>query len=379
MIECKLCHKMFLTLNTHIERTHKTKINDYKIRFGQDAPLYSDETKKAQSKNATSPFMVRHWTKKGFSEAEAIELAKPYLKNNADNAKIYSPRCIEHWVKKGFSQEDAKVKVSDYQRRGLKFYTDLLGEKDGEIKFKAVIKSLTYANSSDGLREKGFSDDDIRKYKDHRSLAHFEDKYGKIEGEELYKISIKEHRKYSFRCIEYWMRLGYSEEESKKKVSVIQVRNLETFILKYGEVDGLIKYKAWTISSQTGRTGGISKESIVYFQELKTFCDKNFISYISEYRIGRENGRNYYYDLCLPELKIIFEYDGAAFHADPLNEDLNWIGRHGLTYAESLNNDIKKQTHAEIQGFTIVRIHSTRKKYIKIIDIVKERINESRI
>jgi hypothetical protein len=375
MIECKLCHNMFLTLNTHLERTHNVKISDYKNKFGNDTPLYSDETKKKQSKNATSPFMIRHWINKGYSENQAKELVKPYLDKNAENARIYSPRCVEHWLGKGYTNKEAIDAVSEYQTRDLKFYQNKYGDLSGLLKFNKIMESLHYSNTSEFLYSLGMDDKDIRKYKDHASLSYFTGLLGDEEGLRVYEEKCKSHRKYSPRCIEYWKRLGFDDNESIDLLSHFQTRNLETFIQKYGKELGLIKYSNWVKDSQTKRNGNISKESILYFKPLLEYCDNNSIPYEGEYRIERETGRNFYYDMAIPSLNLIFEYDGCMFHADALNPDYDWIGRHGLTYKESLDRDAEKQRHAELFGFKVIRVYSKRKKDFDLIQIIKENYN----
>jgi len=70
-------------------------------------------------------------------------------------------------------------------------------------------------------------------------------KYYNITNEEARSLFLKkyENRASLPNQIEYWTRKGYSEEDAKKQVSLSQNRtSMESFISRYGETEGLIKY-----------------------------------------------------------------------------------------------------------------------------------------
>lgn len=78
-------------------------------------------------------------------------------------------------------------------------------------------------------------------------------------------------KEYSIRCKEYWMRIGYSEEEAIEQVAIKQKRDLNHFIKLYGEEKSLIKWNErqtkWqkTLNSKTQEEiDSINKKKAVY-------------------------------------------------------------------------------------------------------------------
>lgn len=170
-----------------------------------------------------------YWILLGFSEDEALK------KSKLERRKC-SPRCIEYWIKCGLNKNEALIKIKDIQNNGKsnKGSTRTEEQKQKMKTFQLKLQTLDYW---------------IEKYGEELGTKKFlEFKNKKIEnGKSLKNIRLsKNPNTYiegSIRRPEYWMKQGYSEEESKLIVSKSQSRGIDFYIQKYGEDDGLKKWK----------------------------------------------------------------------------------------------------------------------------------------
>ena len=149
--------------------------------------------------------------------------------------------------------------------------------------------------------------------------------------------------------LEYWKKKGYSDEDAKKMLSERQrTFTLEKCIAKYGEEDGKRIYadrqKKWlatlnkrygdkweelSASKSPGSCHKFSYESQALFWEIESKrIDKtpravfalSGESNNNEFVFHRKNGRKYFLDYCIPELKCVIEYDGGAWHNESTKE-----------------------------------------------------------
>ena len=83
-----------------------------------------------------------------------------------------------------------------------------------------------------------------------------------------------------------------------------------------------------------------SKESISYFMPLLESLDEKNIKYYvgiegnREFFISVKNEQTYFYDLCIPSLNLILEYNGVAWHAK--EGDDKW--KHPITKQSYIEN-----------------------------------------
>lgn len=138
-----------------------------------------------------------------------------------------------------FDDEKLKNIINDYVKNGLPVYK--IGKKnnvDG-----SVIKRLLNENNVEIINESPFS------------LSYWI-KRGFNEDESLKKIN-------GFKpcIIDYWLNKGFSKEESKLKVELHLMNTERSFIEKYGEENGKIKYQ----ESRKINSKGNSKRSVEYW------------------------------------------------------------------------------------------------------------------
>jgi len=170
-----------------------------------------------------------YWKLLGFSEEESASKAKL-------ECKKCSPRCLEYWLKKGLTEEESLIKIKEIQNNGEKNIGSKRTEKQKQNMklIQTKIKDVNYW---------------IEKYGEELGNQNFLDfKNKQIENGKFskkYRLNINPNTYIdgSIRRPEYWMKLGYSEEESKIMVSKSQSRGLNFYIKKYGNEEGKEKWK----------------------------------------------------------------------------------------------------------------------------------------
>jgi hypothetical protein len=143
--------------------------------------------------------------------------------------------------------------------------------------------------------------------------------------------------------VKYWLKRGYSLEESIKQISIRQTTfSLNHCIQKYGEENGrkrwLKRQEKWIESHKKSRKNKFSKISQEMFWEIYNIIklDKNFI-FFAELDSDKKmdlSGINHEYKLNLPErillpdfinikTKKIIEFDGTYWHNEYIIKSTN--------------------------------------------------------
>lgn len=115
----------------------------------------------------------------------------------------------------------------------------------------------------------------------------------------------------------------------------------------------------------------ISKQSIKFFDDLKTRLKLNHILYYNENEFGLKNsdGKYFKYDFTDNINKIIIEYNGDYWHPKCYN-DPDWKNKL-IDCNETYKNDLIKKECAEAHGFKIYYIweHEVNEDYEKCLNI----------
>jgi len=224
----------------------------------------------------------------------------------------------------------------------LEYQTLLYGDVMGKTKYLELNKKKTkgFDHSSDAQREKG---------------------------KKSAKLS-KGNKEWSVRGLGYWIKKGYTKDESLEKVKAIQITNcLDRYIKKYGIDEGTQKFNdrkntwkktmnssiigkkrslgLWRYVERYGEAEGEKKyiemrikrnskcsigrasaESLDALSPIIRILDQNGINYYigiegnKEWFIfNKKEKKMFFYDLTIPSLGIIVEYHGEGFHPNP-----NW-------------------------------------------------------
>lgn len=273
----------------------------------------------------------------------------------------------EFWIKRGLCEEDAIKKISELQSRNSKKFK---GKRSGKNK--------------NNLREKGYTEEQIRL----ACLSELNIEYwinmGFTEEEAIYKISEKQRHAAGFvdynnrllpSNVEYWLKRGYSDEEALLEVKKSQTTfSKEICIKKHGYDNGIEIFnertRKWlnSLLKNGNLTIGYSKISQILFDSLKNFLNDDFLYATNggEFKIKRDDGGYYVYDfVCLKKNKII-EYNGDMYHANPSKykfDDNPHPFRKYLTANMIWEKDFNKIETAKNEGFDILVIWDSEFRY----------------
>ena len=225
---------------------------------------------------------------------------------------------------------------------------------------------------------------------------------------EIQKENVKKRTKHSYKnfsekikySVDYWLKLGYSLEESeilRKPYLDLMKNDLTTLIHKYGEEDGTNlwikrceKYKETMSKNLCNRrvAGYVSKESLRFFIPLYKFCRRLGIKR-KEIYFGISGSREFFirddsllknggkfYDFCIPKLDVIIEYHGTFWHTRKVEEWRNpW-----MDYDVVDTNDLYKITLAKQRNMEYHIVWSDddlNSRYNEMCVLIRNKINES--
>lgn len=291
--------------------------------------------------------------------------------------KIYNNRNyyqLDHYLKKGKTVEEAELLIKDLKSRtsgNKQNFIKRYGKELGEIKFNE------FRNKSAHSKEK------------------FIEKYGEIEGNNKWIIyrSKKDSVSKEFHKRKY----GDKWEQKYKERIKNTIVTPQKYIIKYGEELGKIKYSE-LIKSRIKKIVGASKKSIEFFSPiLYKLSYMNIKYYVGtdrrEYHVYcAETNKNYFYDLVIPELRLVLEYNGIHIHPNPKTfteeQKIKWrCPFRKIGYQEALDFDnFKSNLIKKLRNFDVYHIFSDEistiegldKKYIEIYNLIEERNNENK-
>lgn len=157
---------------------------------------------------------------------------KKYLQGNTLKFRMFLYGKLE-----GKHQYDDYIKKISYSRT-LDAYIDKYGKSEGTKKYLEKNKKLSVGYNT--LKNKGLSDEEIKKIKDaHSTKSSLKNKYGEKE----YKNYLLSEKYFNPRNKEKVIKkFNFSEEEAVAYINSVQRRDLKFFIKKYGDEVGKLKY-----------------------------------------------------------------------------------------------------------------------------------------
>ena len=312
---------------------------------------------------------LEYWIEHGWNEVDAlVELDK-----RNKELKQRNRLCEEYWVNKGYTKEEAINEISKQQQKSSK-----------------CVKTY-HGKSKKMLKEKGYSDEDIKRICLTPTNSEFWVNRGYSENEAKFKISELQKEKnnkliklrkdnpnnYSATTstqLGYWLNKGYSKKESKIKLSERQKTfSKEICIQKYGEEEGKKRFterqNKWSKSLSTGGNLkiGYSKISQDLFNVLlETYDIDNrnniyFATHNKEYKLDKceSEGGIWLYDFTDINNKKIIEFHGDMFHGNPKKykaTDYPHPFRKTITAQKMWDKDKRKLDVAIEEGFGVLVI-----------------------
>lgn len=104
-------------------------------------------------------------------------------------------------------------------------------------------------------------------------------------------------------------------EERAREINRSKSQTLENLIKKYGEEEGLTKWKRYI----NNKRSGFSKMSQDFFKKLDKYISHKYTTqYASKggEKVINRDGHAIHLDYYIPELKLCVEFNGGCFHGD---------------------------------------------------------------
>lgn len=277
-------------------------------------------------------------------------------------------RFVEGWRYDGLDKVhrtpeslDLERKVSilrelGHNRQSKIYFTTQFGERLGEIKFKELQTFQALTNSKE---YKGMTDEEFKRYNHSRAitLENMVKKYGEEEGTRVFN-EYREKQRYKKSKQRYIDEFGEEQGlEIFKEINKKKVPTLENFQRKYGDKEGLERFKTLCKHHKSF----YSKIASEMFEQIETQCKGlklkfYFAPKTSEFFI-RNTREVFFYDCYIKKLKLIIEFNGDVFHANPemfCESDCPNPYRKDLTSKEIWDFDKKKLDLARTKGYNII-------------------------
>lgn len=262
-----------------------------------------------------------------------------------------------------------KIGADHYEKRKelnrikntLEWYINRFGEIEGPLKYAEKNSKLSV--SVRALKKNGFSDEEIAKIrqtqatKSAMTLENFISRYGEIEGTLKYQNWLSKAKERSNTTVQYWIKKGYSEEESKLILKKRQATStLDKFISKYGEEEGTKKY----LDVNKRKTANWKCNTHV------SNLEKHFLDNLSKITYIDNKGRQcrlkikekvIFCDYLCAEKNRIIEIHGDFWHMNPNmyeSYDLNRITN--SCAQEKWDSDFSRKSALEDLGYDIMII-----------------------
>jgi hypothetical protein len=252
-----------------------------------------------------------------------------FVENKWSRSSIrdFTKRFITGFRYDGISQENVnldelrdriyKIRKNQFDRQSKEYFINQYGENLGLVKFKELQEKQAHTNSKE---YKEMTDEEFKEYNKSRActLENLIKRHGEKEGRERWEKYVKRqhYTKSRQRYIDE-NRLDDYYEINKKKVNT-----LENYIKRHGKEEGLKRWeerrntcsKFWSkIASEL-----FSKVETSVTEKIKIRYNMIYSPKCNEYMLtDEENGRAYFYDFTIPELKYCIEFNGDLFHANP--------------------------------------------------------------
>jgi len=368
-IECKICGSIMSQLGRHLVIKHGIDGKEYQERF-PNAPLMSDVRKKKNAYKSISPNNIEFWMKKYSTLEEAEQALINHKKKISINSKKTSPFSLQYFIDSGLNETEAKLRLSENNRRDKNYFVEKYGEVLGKQKFESMNSRKSYSNSKQKLIDNGKSNDEILNYSQYiwnqTSKEAFVKRYGD-DGLKLYDEYCLKQKIKSKRSLEYWLNLGLSEKEAKRELNIFQSRGLKFWIEKFGNEEGLIKYKKWIEKvREHSNLSGISESSQDFFEKFfSVFTKASNIQYYrisgNEYSINNQDGFKLFLDCYFEYIgkRYGIEYHGDYWHANPKlyesNDLISYPGKK-LFAREVWNRDKLKHLDFEKEDIKIFHV-----------------------
>lgn len=285
---------------------------------------------------------------------------------------------IDYWIARGYSKQEAEDNINSLQvSNSIKMLKD---KEQNPEKYKGVYNTQIeyWIDKCDGDVER--AERLLNERQTTFSLDICISKYGEVEGRNIWK-----ERQ------EKWIStLSDKPQEEIDRINSLKIHTKETMIERYGEEEGLKRYEAYV--TKHNNLFDASKWSLEIIDEVihhlsKYGFTKDDFYYGSngskEYFLRDKDNSIFFYDLTIPKLNTIIEFNGEHIHPNKEllseNEWNSWRQAWtNKTADECWEYDLKKKELAEQNGFKILYIwynEGIESGTNKCLELIKKHIN----
>ena len=189
------------------------------------------------------PMYIQYWVNQGYNENEAKQKIKQI-------ARKHSKRCIEHWIVAGYSLEESISQVSMYQTNvSVDKFIQRYGKDIGKLKYEeyCYLRRLGSIRSYLYWVGLGYTEDDAK-----RKVSEIQSGYSKLqpkcigfwmkrgyEEAEALILSKQFAKKMTVWSVDYWLDKGLAIDDAKLMVTNIQRENSRKGLLSYKRSNGI--------------------------------------------------------------------------------------------------------------------------------------------
>lgn len=190
------------------------------------------------------------------------------------------------------------------------------GEVDGLKKWEEYCKKQAISNTFEYKQNKyGWTKDQFDEYNKSRAVTL--ENLIQRHGDELGNIIWDNYRQRQSETKSWeYMVKSYGEEKAKE-INSQKSLTLESFMRKYGEIEGIKRWEEYSIN----RANPYSKISQILFNDLDRYLSNKYTTYYATKDNGEwfVRGKNqvYYLDYFIYELNICIEFNGDSWHGNP--------------------------------------------------------------
>ena len=295
----------------------------------------------------------------------------PFYRHNHKNDEEY----------KNFQRRDEKWYINKYGLEGTEKYKEHIKKwYEGSLKYNYKKDSMSlnfFINKNNGDLESAKIAYEKRKEEVKQNLNNFIKRWGIEEGTKKYKKHC-ELLAYLNTIESYIERYGEIDGPLKYKEWTNKIScNIENFIKKYGEIEGTLKYKKWLIGITNGNF--YSKESKRFFDKLQEKLNINIKYGEKEYFIYDNEGFNnqhiFFYDGYIKKYNLIIEYDTPAYHSYIMNNNCVRLGN--LEKDKFKENLVLKNNYNFYRVFVKNWKKETNTELEKLINYIKINYNDN--
>lgn len=201
------------------------------------------------------------------------------------------------------------------------------GEEKGKEVFEEYRRKQAYTNSFEYKHKKyGWTKEQYDEYNKSRSVTidNLIKRHGEEKGKSIWDKYIE---KQSYTSTNEYLIDKFGEDKAKY-IILLKSRDINGYILKYGEEEGRKKYEKYLKSSNDKKH--YSKFSQLFFDNLVSSLKENGLNFKycygdnEHWKWSTEN-KLYFFDFYIPELRLVIELNGDYWHCNPNKYDSEYV------------------------------------------------------